>query len=283
MASGLKILKNKVRTLKSTMKATKAMQLVSSAKFKHLRKDVNSSEEYYQNILNLMNIIYKNIEKSTINNTFEKNVLYGHQNNKILLIAISPNKGLCGSINANVYKIFNKFILSKKNDNKDVFVYSIGSKIKHFAEKRYPEICLNSASKDDLKNLHDILNKNEFSEIHIAYTYFAKLMQYNPIVEKIFPFNFSSTNDKQNEIIIEPDMENATSAILKLLFKSITRKAIIHSTTSENASRMIAMDNSTKSASKMIELLTKNINKIRQSNITRELIDIISGSQNLKN
>lgn len=280
MSGSLKQIKSRIKSLSSTIKATKATQLVSSSKFKIAKKNLLNANEYFYCIKDLIGKII-NLDNAEMQmNTFLKNCLHGIED-KVLVVVISSDRGLCGNLNSNIYKSLNNFIYKHKSAK----IVSIGKKISEYTQKRYSSLLLKKDEKDIVVCIENILSEMNFRSVYVVYTHFNSTLSYEVRTQKIFPIFesnfFKPEDDSKINTLIEPDIDSILTSSLHLCLKAALSYASSNSSASEHAARMIAMDNATKNGDKMIKYLTVNANKMRQATITRELVDIVSGAQAL--
>ncbi|QED22920.1 F0F1 ATP synthase subunit gamma [Candidatus Deianiraea vastatrix] len=274
MSGKLKQIRDRVKSLKSTNKITKAMEMIASVSLKSERKKLIATNEYFKEISTIAKSF--NTQDSELSNIKDVNVFKGHDaSNNVLLIVISPNKGLCGNVNNALEKEVKKYI---SNCKKKITLFTIGKKIDEFARKHLQEYEIISSKSNDYENLVEIISSREFANIDFLYTHFTSIMENKPTVLKAFPVTIDE-NSSIDKFKIEQDLNLMIDSISSLLIKGCLQYCKINSTTSEMASRMIAMDGATKNSKKIIDKLTLQCNKIRQAKITNELIDVVSGAQ----
>lgn len=274
MSSGkLKEINTKLQSLKATVKVTKAMQLMASAKLLAAKKRLGNADNYCLAIENILDKIPLNKTDSSnflLNNIFQKS-----QNGVDLIIAISPDKGFCGAVNNAIKKKFDKLALESKLSNFEVGLY--GHKIIQHAEKNHSNLQYNK-----IQNLEEflinILSTKPIKSIKIIYTKFYSIVKNSP---EIYEFKSRKTNEYQeqnSDILIEQNPKILMANVAKMLIKATAEMIICNSNLSEISSRMTAMDAATRNGNKLITSLSLKKNKLRQAKITNELIDIVSGA-----
>ena len=282
MSGQLKYLRGRIKTLKSTTKITKAMQLVSSSKYRTCARKIDNANNYLHDIESLWSKIQSSDKLSDID-CKTNNLLYGHEDSDaILLIAFSANRGLCGGINTHLQKFVSNEI--NATVSKNITILAVGKKIYEYLVRKYSTLNIIQCENDYVSQIHKIIENNTFCEISIAYTHFHSVISYKPTIIRKFPLCNKNKDviavDKNSDyILVEPNKVLAISMYVNLLFTSTLTLCHLHSDTSENAGRMIAMDNATKNGNEIMQNVTRLSNKIRQANVTRDLIDIVSGAQ----
>lgn len=258
----MKQITTRINSLKSTAKITKAMYLVSSTKFHKAKESLSVSREYFQKCQD----ICSHIINYDSENLESKNILMSNFTNPKgiddLLVVISTAKGLCGSINANLCNALEKHL----QDNKNTKLLIIGKKL----SQKYG----NPSTKEDVIN---VASSAHIKTLKILYMHFYSSIKYETKILDVFPFG--KKNDNFSSKLIEPSIESAFHISALALLSSSLSYTIMNTHLSENAARMIAMDNANKNADKTRDFLQLSYNKIRQAKITNSLIDIVSGME----
>lgn len=296
MAS-LKEVKDRIDSVKSTMKITSAMKMIASAK---LRKSQQAIAAFlpYSTKLNeiLINLLASD---TTIDIPFAKEREVG----RVAIVAFTSNSSLCGAFNANVHKELNATIseYSKLVGKENILIYPIGKKVADFSKKaglnihsdeKYitmvdrPEFSLIKGLADEL--VTKFLN-GELDKIILIYTHSASAG--SQVVQKTeyLPFNLDLAKKDKDEAkqmvadyILEPSVGILLSSLIPKVLASNLYAALLDSNASENAARSMAMQIATDNASELVGDLTIEYNKNRQAAITAELLDIIGGTSALQ-
>ncbi|MHB8232548.1 MAG: ATP synthase F1 subunit gamma [bacterium] len=284
----LKSIKRKISSIKNTRQITKAMKMVAGSKLKRSQSAMNEFKPYaftYGDII-------KNISKNT--------VLYSHPfykktsnrgNGDAGIIIISTDRGLCGSFNMNLFKLFFEEFKAKGLDSRQARLYILGKKGADFFKKNNYEIVFNKfySESKSIMNLSielsdNILNdftEGKISEIYIISNSYISTLHQKACSEKILPLEIKSPGEHKNSggYLVEPI--NYEEEIIDKIFKTYIQTKIyykiLESFAGEQASRMNAMDNATRNAGKLINKLTVSYNKARQAAVTLEILDIING------
>lgn len=284
--SSLKLIKNRIKSVKNTKKVTKTMELISAIK---LQKAV----DYALNVKKYSEELEKVAQKAGINNykpKKEASVNTDMPKSK-LSIVISSDRGLAGSYLGNLRRfIFEDFKINRKPDN----VILVGKKLFGFLKKL--EVCVDAVYKlseyqdieklanDIFKLVYEKYETNSISSAEIIFTKFHTISKQT--IEKVSLISDSEFNHELAQESHEKkqiDMESSTEEVIGYL-RSETLRLAIHSAiagaiASEHINRMIAMKNATEASQEIIDALQLIYNKTRQSNITKEIIEIISGMQ----
>ena len=289
----LKDLRNRITSVKSTQKITKAMKMVAAAKLRKAQENAEKSRLYSEK----MNEIITNLKSSITDKSSAPRLLIGNNDNKrFLCVIMTADRGLCGGFNSNICKKSKEYINNLLKDNREVKIITVGSKsfdqmkrnygnyiIDKLTFKNQREIKVTDAQKISNKII-SMFHKNEFDICTIFYSKFKSVISQEPIVQQIIPVknvnnNDRITNDQNYEY--EPDQEEILDSLLPKNITTQIFKGLLENAASEQGARMSAMDNATRNAGDLIEKLTINYNRSRQAVITKELIEIISGAETL--
>ncbi len=288
----LKDLRNRITSVKSTQKITKAMKMVAAAKLRKAQENAEKSRLYSEK----MNEIISNLKSSITDQSSAPRLLIGNNDNKrFLCVIMTADRGLCGGFNSNICKKSKEYINNLLKDNREVKIITVGSKsfdqmkrnygnyiIEKLTFKNQREIKVTDAQKISNKII-SMFHKNEFDVCTIFYSKFKSVISQEPIEQQIIPVknnnNDKITNDQNYEY--EPDQEEILDSLLPKNITTQIFKGLLENAASEQGARMSAMDNATRNAGDLIEKLTINYNRSRQAVITKELIEIISGAETL--
>ena len=279
----LESIKRRINSIESTSKITNAMKLIASSKLAKQTKKFNKQKEYFNeyynaiaNLLSMVNETDLEILKST--------------NNKTLWIVVTSNLGLCAGYNINLYKeITNKI---KPNDYLAVF----GKRGNEYFAKKFPNATfidtsiinvdadISSEMCDFIANeIYQKFIGGEFSNIKIAYTKFVNAITFKPNVVDVFPFDEKLKNNNieinENMYDFEPNKKALLLSIIPQYIAMVISASLCESILSECASRRNAMDTATTNATDLITKYKLQYNRIRQTNITNEIIEIVAGNE----
>ena len=289
----LKDLRNRITSVKSTQKITKAMKMVAAAKLRKAQENAEKSRLYSEK----MNEIIANLKSSITDKSSAPRLLIGNNdNNTILCVIMTADRGLCGGFNSNICKKSKEYINNLLKENKEVKIITVGSKsfdqmkrnygnyiIEKLTFKNQREIKVTDAQKISNKII-SMFHKNEFDICTIFYSKFKSVISQEPIEQQIIPVKNANNNDKitnDQNYEYEPDQEEILDSLLPKNITTQIFKGLLENAASEQGARMSAMDNATRNAGDLIDKLTINYNRSRQAVITKELIEIISGAETL--
>ena len=289
--ANLKDLKTRINSVKSTQKITSAMKMVAAAKLRRAQEVAEAGRPYSSRMQQVISGLAANANKSNA-----PELLVGREDvKKHLLIVVSADKGLCGGFNGSIARQTRQEINRLENEGKSVLVYMVGKKAadnlgREILNKTFERIENLQGSNVDHNKVKGVAEKillgfadNQFDQVSIIYNQFVNAITQNVVVAPLIPANV--VGERENESSVVYDYEPEQNELLELLLpRNITTQifsALLESSAAELAARMTAMDNATRNAGDMIDSLTLVYNRTRQANITKELIEIISGAEAL--
>ena len=289
--ANLKDLKTRINSVKSTQKITSAMKMVAAAKLRRAQEVAEAGRPYSSRMQQVISGLAANANKSNA-----PELLVGREDvKKHLLIVVSADKGLCGGFNGSIARQTRQEINRLENEGKSVLVYMVGKKAadnlgREILNKTFERIENLQGSNVDYNKVRGVAENilsgfadNQFDQVSIIYNQFVNAITQNVVVAPLIPANV--VGEQENESLVVYDYEPEQNELLELLLpRNITTQifsALLESSAAELAARMTAMDNATRNAGDMIDSLTLVYNRTRQANITKELIEIISGAEAL--
>ena len=293
MAS-LKDLRDRISSVQSTKKITSAMKLVAGARLKKAQTEAESSRPY----TNRMQEIIDNVT-SNINMENAPEIIKGKENNKThLIVLITSDRGLCGGFNSAITKLAKKKIKNLLNSNKIVKIFCIGKKGLDHLKREFNELIIDSIpistqKRIDYEFAEKISNKillmyenEEFDVAHTVFSLFTSAIKQEAQLKQIIPVlesdeNISKKDEKKDNAIYEyePEEEEVLKNLVPQNVAIQIFSGLLENAAGEQGARMTAMDNATRNAGELIDTLTLNYNRSRQAQITKELIEVISGAE----
>ena len=283
---GLKEIKQRIKGVTNIKQITKAMQMVAVNRVRKTEQRMRSSRPYAENISKLLKRLSLAVED---NSRFFQS---SGTAKRIRIILITGDKGLCGAYNSNAIQTAVKFI--KEEKGKECSLCLLGKKgITFFKNKEYTvdefyPVPVEKISSKDISNLSEKIitdfEEEKFDELHIIYTKFVTLSKNIATTIKLLPIEKAeySGEDKSVDYIFEPSSEDILSRLIPKYVLSQIFSTILESLTSESGSRMVAMKAASENAEEIIGDLNKSYNRARQGTITKELLEIISGAEALR-
>ena len=293
--ANLKELRNRISSVSSTQKITKAMQMVAASKLRRAQENVDTARPYSDKLGDILN----NLSASFSGQDNAPELLAGNGNDKShLLIIATSERGLCGGFNTSIVKLAKEHILRLKEEGKEVKLIIIGKKGKELLQRDFGQEIIDIYDFSEVKDLgfieaekvaENILSLFEEGKFDICSLYFAKfesVLSQVPVCQKLIPFDIESEVNEEKDIEnicyeYEPDEEDILKELLPKNLSVQILRALLENVASEFGARLTAMDNATRNASDMIDDLTITYNRSRQASITSELIEIISGAEAL--
>ena len=285
--SGLKALKIRITSVKSTRKITKAMQMVAAAKLRRAQDNVQSARPYAK----ALSSILVNLSASSEGNLSDMKLFSGTgSDNRVLLIVMSADRGLCGGFNGNILKYARNRINKLEASGRQVSLYLVGRRAVEAFKRSHKSKIVGQRTLSEVKNVgfsfakticDDVLkafDNNQFDICELVYANFKSVISQEPTHNQIIPLHITGdTNDVTYEV--EPSIETVLTDVLPKNIAVQIYAALLENSAGEQGARMSAMDNATRNAGDMINRLTLLYNRTRQANITKELIEIISGAE----
>ncbi len=295
MSGKLKEVRNRISSVKSTQQITKAMKMVSAAKLRKAQEKITQMRPYADKLKDIL----KNIASSEEGGA-DIDFLKDRNPEKVLVISISSDRGLCGSFNSNVIKTTTNRVhgsYKEQYENGNVTLLCIGKKTyEHFSKRGYNVI-------DKYVNLFEDLTfekaaqvaefamneftKGNYDRIGLVYAKFKNAATQSFGLERFLPIE---KNEEEEEVmesavdyIYEPSKEYLVQELIPKILKTQVYKALLDSNASEHGARMTAMDKATDNANELLKDLKLSYNRARQAAITTELTEIVSGAAALEN
>ena len=288
----LKDLKNRIASVKSTRKITKAMQMVAAAKLRRAQDAAEASRPYAERV----NAVMAGLAASVGGSDTAPRLLAGTGDDKVhLLVVMTAERGLCGGFNSNIAKLAKVHAAKLLAQGKTVKILTVGKKGRDQLKREYAKYFVGHVDLTEVKRVgyadaqgiaRDVLDRFDAGEFDVAtifYSKFVNVVSQIPTAQQIIPASFEQAEADSASLLY--DYEPSEEAILAdLLPRGVATQifsALLENGASEQGARMSAMDNATRNAGEMIEKLTIEYNRSRQAVITNELIEIISGAEAL--
>ena len=289
----LKDLKNRIASVKSTRKITKAMQMVAAAKLKRAQDAATASRPYASRMASVL----ANLSASA--GAGGPKLLAGTGENKThLIVVMTAERGLAGGFNTYVVKLAKLKIGELRAEGKTVKILTVGKKGREQLSREYGDMFVAHVDLTDVKGgnytesalgLGHALTKRfedgEFDVATLIYSQFKNVLSQVPTAQQIIPASAPADAPKvdlKGAIYqYEPSETEILETLLPRYINTQILSAMLESAAGEQASRMTAMDNATRNAGDMIDSLSLQYNRARQAQITKELIEIISGAEAL--
>ncbi len=293
--ANLKEVRNRITSVGSTQQITKAMKMVSAAKLKRATNAIVQLRPYANKLKDILGNLSASLESSTSPYIQEREPV------RVLIVAVSSNRGLAGAFNANVIKTVNQLIAEKYSEQfkkGNVSIVAIGKKTQDFFERRkfnvignnnevYSNLTFENVSAITESIMQGFVNGN-YDRVEVVYNHFRNAAVQYLLTEQLLPLprnteDAKAGNASKVDYILEPSQEEIVNELIPKSIKIQLYKAVLDSHASEHGARMTAMDKATENAGELLRSLRLSYNQARQAAITTELTEIVSGAAALSN
>jgi F-type H+-transporting ATPase subunit gamma len=283
-------MRRRIKSVKNTQQITKAMKMVAAAKLKRAQDRVTAARPYAVKMSEVLGGL-----SAKVANDFSHPLLNERGDSKCLIVLVSADKGLCGGFNANLMKAAQNFI--REHEGREISMMPVGRKARDFFRRRemvfaQEYVGLTGSGRADLNDAREISENivNTFVEdesidkVFLIFTEFKTVIAQDVRVEQLLPIpSTASESDEpaaggEAEYIYEQPPAEIFGKLLPKQVETQIYRAMLESVASEQGARMTAMDSASKNAGELIDTLTLNMNRIRQADITREIIEVVSGA-----
>ena len=279
--ANLKELRRRIKSVSSTARVTKAMQMIAAAKMRRAQQKVVDGRPYSEkihSILSHLNLVNYNDED------FELSIHENLTGSKELCLMITPDRGLCGALVSNITRVA---LSNSENSEEDVVFITIGKKASslivrlgkdlkaQFGVSDMPEIQETLAVS---KLVMDELKTGQYRSVSMIYSEFITTAIQKPVKKKLIPIEIPEDEEQiPLDYIFEPDIEKLLNTLIPRYIEMEIYHGVLEATASEHSARMVAMQNATDNANELLDDLTLELNKARQQVITSELLDLVGG------
>ena len=283
-------LKNRIASVKSTRKITKAMQMVASAKLRRAQDAAQAGRPYAERF----NAVMAGLAASVGASEGGPKLLTGTGSDQTqLLVVMTAERGLCGGFNSNIVKLARIAAKQLLAEGKTVKILTVGKKGRESLKREFGALLVDHVDLSDVKRVgydnasaiaQNVLHRFEAGEFDVAkifYSEFGSVVNQIPTELQVIPAKFEAVTDEGTVYDYEPSEEGILADLLPRSVATQIFTALLENAASEQGARMSAMDNATRNAGEMIDKLTIQYNRSRQAKITNELIEIISGAEAL--
>lgn len=286
----LKDLKNRIASVKSTQKITKAMQMVAAAKLRRAQDAAQDARPYAER----MGVVINGLALSVRGSETAPRLLAGTGADKVhLMVVMTSERGLCGGFNSTIVRLARTHANSLLAQGKTVKILTVGKKGREQLRRDYGSFFVGHVDLSDVKrvsyaNARSIADKvlgmfdaGDYDVATLFFNRFQSVISQIPTTRQVIPAPVDETADASTLYDYEPSEEGILADLLPRSVATQIFTALLENAASEQGARMSAMDNATRNAGDMINRLTIKYNRSRQAAITKELIEIISGAEAL--
>lgn len=284
----LRDVKNRIRSVQSTRRITKAMEMVAASKLRRAQQAVEQTRPYAKKLDEMLGHLAASASADIVHPYFEVRPI-----KKKTLVVIASDRGLCASFNSNVIRRAERWL--KENDNVETEIVAVGKRANdYFKNRRWSILSFYgdwggvldyARAREIVASLTGRFISGETDEITLIFTRFISMVRYQLSTEQYLPVAPPETGAENSGssggYIFEPSSEEIYAALMPSYATTKLVTALVESFASEHGSRMMAMGNATKNAGEMVRDLSLEYNKARQAQITKELLEVISGAEAL--
>ena len=281
-------IRRRIRSVRNLAQITRAMEMVSASKMRRAQRNVLATRPYADRLRDVMSSLMARASGSRKGTLLEVR----SEVKNVALILITPDRGLAGSLVANILRRTARFVIDEKAKGRNVKVLAIGKKGRDFLNRSGQDLLAEVTKLGDYPKLSDILGvstnviqgflKGEFDEAYIVYSQFVNTLVQRPAVRRILPVEADESTtapaSASSNYNYEPDEDVVLKDLLPRFAEVQIYQALLEAIASEHSARMVAMRNATDNAKDLRRELSLTYNKTRQANITKEVSEIASGA-----
>ncbi len=283
--SGGKEITGQIKSIENTKKVTSALEMVSASKIRKSQALMKATRPYAR----MMRRIVGHLGKA--NPEYRHPFTIHHADvKKVGYIIVSTDRGLCGGLNSNLFKLVLKSMSEWKGQGAEISMVTLGKKAFAFFKNVKVEIAAHASHLGEkpqigdligvIKTMLDAYRDREVDRVYIVYNDFINTMAQKPLIEQLLPLPETDDEEVRDiwDYIYEPDAETLLDSVLVRYIEALVYQAVLENLASEHAARMIAMKSATDNATDLIGELKLAYNKARQASITQEISEIVSGA-----
>ena len=275
-------IRRRIRSVKSTQQITKAMKMVSAAKLRRAQDAMFAARPYARKMLEVLQGIASRTDKDA------HPLLEERGSDRVLVVVVTADKGLCGGFNANIIRTAARFVSERPEHGVELGL--VGRKGRDALKRRGLKVRFEhigvfqalryATAREMAKELVLAFTNGEVDEVFLVYNEFKSVIQQRIAVERLLPIerHLLSPQQPRFDYLFEPEPAGILKSLLPRHVEVQIWKALLESNAAEHGARMSSMDAATNNASEMIDSLTLYMNKVRQAAITKEIIEVVSGA-----
>ncbi len=284
--AGAKEIRTKISSIKSTQKITGAMEMVAASKMRKAQERMQATRPYAEKMLQVIRHLAK--ASPEYRHSF---MAQERQIKRVGYIVVSSNRGLCGGLNTNLFRMLVLEFKRKRAEGIDIAFCTIGSKALGFFKRFGGKVMAEAAQFGDKPHISDIIGpvkvmldafeKGEVDAVYIAYNEFVNTMTQKPSLRQLVPIEPDDKPAASGPVwdyIYEPDARSVLDSLLARYIESLVYQGVVENGACEQAARMVAMKSASDNAGNLIDELQLVYNKARQAAITQEISEIVSGA-----
>jgi F-type H+-transporting ATPase subunit gamma len=283
--AGAKEIRTKIKSIKSTQKITKAMEMVAASKMRKAQERMKAARPYAAKIRNVISHL------AHAHTEYRSPGLIERDLKRIGLIVVSTDRGLCGGLNTNLFKATIQSMQQWRERGIEIDVCTIGTKAFQFFRRLRGNVVAHVSHLGDSPRFEDVLgpvkvmvdafDEGRVDAIYLVYNEFVNTMSQKPRIERLMPITAEVQDAAPShrwDYIYEPDPKDLIEMLLRRYSESVVYQSLVENVASEMAARMVAMKSASDNAGTLIDELQLIYNKARQASITQELAEIVGGA-----
>jgi len=275
-------IRRRIRSVKNTQQITKAMKMVSAAKLRRAQDAMFAARPYARKMMEVLSSMAARAEASA------HPLLEAREGERILLVLVTADKGLCGGFNANIIRTAVRFLHDKRKDAVELEL--LGRRGRDFFRRRQYRVRSGQVglfqalryetAQSIARDLIKAFTGREADQVFLVYNEFKSVIQQRVVVERLLPIERRAIEPHEPALdyLYEPGPAKIFEELLPKHVEVQVWRALLESSAAEHGARMAAMDAATRNAGEMIDRLTLYMNKVRQAAITKEIIEVVSGA-----
>lgn len=283
--AGAKEIRTKIKSIKSTQKITKAMEMVAASKMRKAQERMKAARPYATKIRNVISHL------AHAHTEYRSPGLIERELKRVGLIVVSTDRGLCGGLNTNLFKATIVAMQDWRNRGVEIDVCTVGTKAFQFFRRLKGNVIAHVSHLGDSPRFEDVLGpvkvmadafaEGQIDAIYLVYNEFVNTMSQKPKIERLVPITAEvqeAAPVHRWDYIYEPDPKELIELLLRRYGESVVYQALVENVACEMAARMVAMKSASDNAGTLIDELQLIYNKARQASITQELAEIVGGA-----
>jgi F-type H+-transporting ATPase subunit gamma len=282
--SSAKEIRTKIASIMNTQKITKAMEMVAASKMRKAQDRMRATRPYAEKIQNVISHL------AHAHPEYHHPFLVKRETRRVGLIVISTDRGLCGGLNINLFKVAIAAMKEWDANNLEIDLNLIGSKSSAFFKRLGGNVVSTASHLGDapsiieligtVKVMLDAYEEGRIDELHLAHNLFVNTMTQRPVLKQLLPVQGSNEEELKThwDYIYEPDSKPVMDALMVRYIESLVYQGVVENVACEQAARMVAMKAATDNAGNLIDELQLIYNKARQAAITQEISEIVGGA-----
>jgi F-type H+-transporting ATPase subunit gamma len=284
MSGNRQFLGRRIRGVRETGKVTRAMEMVASARMRRTELRAIEARPYERRLSDLFGqVVYQSAVLQ------EHPFLIRKEEEPVLVLHFTPDKGLCGGLNTRLNHSLAGFLSSRQSGSR---VIAVGRKGREFVLRSRMDLLAEFSGMGDAPGIADLrplcvlatdmFERGESNRVYLSYPRFQSVMVQRPVIERLLPAEPPATEGRRlRDFVYEPDVNRVLDALITRYVEAAVYHAYVECVASEYSARMVAMHNATDSARELVEDMTMELNKARQTAITAEICDVAAGTDAL--